>query len=460
VDRRLGFDTIGNATVIIYDEDPILATDPWVEGSAYFGSWSLQHEVPAEQLEAIARCPYIWVSHGHPDHLSAPCLQALKDKEILLPDHVGGRIARELAEAGYRIRVLPDRVWTLLSPRVRVLCIADYNQDAILLAQVGETLVVNLNDAGERGWGHFVKRVVDRYEDSLLLQLFQFGDTEAINFYDANGEFLDPFGVKRFPLGQEMASRAEALGVKKVVPSSSLHLYQRADSVWANEIRPSLDDYKAGFESRTCQLLPAYVRYDARARSYTTIDPPPVPPRSIDPKTFGDDWDEPLSPVDFQKVEAYFRALEHLPDGMDFLNFRVGDKDNRIEFKRRSLRKGLTFEVPRGSLLKAVEFEVFEDLILGNFMKIRLEGTWPPSKLKPDFNPYLKYGDNGRARTRREVGEYLDTYRRRAPVDFLRHRIPYRMATAFRSHVKVDSPLYRAVKGAWRFTKKSWVFPW
>lgn len=33
----LGFDTIGNATLICYDRGPVLVTDPWVRGSAYFG---------------------------------------------------------------------------------------------------------------------------------------------------------------------------------------------------------------------------------------------------------------------------------------------------------------------------------------------------------------------------------------------------------------------------------------
>ena len=36
---QLGFETIGNATLIAFDEGPVLATDPWISGSAYFGSW-------------------------------------------------------------------------------------------------------------------------------------------------------------------------------------------------------------------------------------------------------------------------------------------------------------------------------------------------------------------------------------------------------------------------------------
>ena len=33
-----GFETIGNACLIFHDERPVLATDPWRIGPAYFGS--------------------------------------------------------------------------------------------------------------------------------------------------------------------------------------------------------------------------------------------------------------------------------------------------------------------------------------------------------------------------------------------------------------------------------------
>jgi L-ascorbate metabolism protein UlaG (beta-lactamase superfamily) len=84
-----GFETIGNATLICYDRAPVLVTDPWIVGSAYFGSWILSHEIPEEQMSAIKSCEYVWISHGHPDHLSGESLDMLKNKKILLPDHVG-----------------------------------------------------------------------------------------------------------------------------------------------------------------------------------------------------------------------------------------------------------------------------------------------------------------------------------------------------------------------------------
>ena len=36
----IGFETIGNATVTVFDDIPILTTDPWIYGKPYFGSWT------------------------------------------------------------------------------------------------------------------------------------------------------------------------------------------------------------------------------------------------------------------------------------------------------------------------------------------------------------------------------------------------------------------------------------
>jgi L-ascorbate metabolism protein UlaG (beta-lactamase superfamily) len=111
----VGFETIGNATLICYDRVPILVTDPWLDGSAYFGSWTFSHHIPDQQMEAIKKSQYVWVSHGHPDHLSSKSIRTLDAKKILLPDHVGRRIFNSLREQGYDVQVLQDRTWTKLS---------------------------------------------------------------------------------------------------------------------------------------------------------------------------------------------------------------------------------------------------------------------------------------------------------------------------------------------------------
>jgi L-ascorbate metabolism protein UlaG (beta-lactamase superfamily) len=117
----LGLETIGNATLVCHDKRPVIVTDPWIAGHAYFGSWGLSHEIPAETLESINSCQYMWVSHGHPDHLSSGSLASLRDKQFLIPDHVGGRICDGLRERGFDVTVLKSKRWYPISDRIRIL---------------------------------------------------------------------------------------------------------------------------------------------------------------------------------------------------------------------------------------------------------------------------------------------------------------------------------------------------
>ena len=89
---QTGFETIGNAILTLYDNDrSVLVTDPWFTSQAYFGSWGQSHEIPEQQLQGILGAEYVWLSHGHPDHLNAESMPQLAGKKILLPDHVGAK---------------------------------------------------------------------------------------------------------------------------------------------------------------------------------------------------------------------------------------------------------------------------------------------------------------------------------------------------------------------------------
>jgi hypothetical protein len=452
---KIGFDTIGNATIIVYDTVPVLATDPWVVGSAYFGSWRMSHEVPEEQMAAVKSCKFIWFSHGHPDHLNADSLHLFKQHKILLPNHVGGRIRDDLGRDGFDVAVLPNRVWTKLSDNVRVMCISDYYQDAILLVDVNGRLLVNTNDAIDRGWGRFARRIVREFPVSFLLALFGFGDADMVNFYDETGSFVPPKAAKRNPVGPVMAQAAESWGVDYVIPFSSMHRYQRSDSAWANAYVTHLDDYAVGFASKSARLLPAFVRYDCEADTFSRIDPPEVDGVVREPEEFGDNWSDRLEAGDVAAVSSYFRSVEHLGTFLDFVNVRVGGEDNVITLAARRFNRGITFEVPRGSLMTAVEYSVFDDLLIGNFMKTTLHGKWPKSGLYPDFTPYVaRYADNARAYTREHLDAYFEEYRRREPVEFVLHKFEQKAVDVFRSRVTGGSPPFNLARKAYWYAKR------
>jgi hypothetical protein len=442
----IGFETIGNATVICYDRGPILVTDPWIEGGAYFGSWSRSYIIPEEQRTAILASKYVWFSHGHPDHLNADSVSLFQKHKILLPDHYGGRIAADLKSRGFDVSILRDKEWVVLSPRIKVLCIADYNQDAILLIDINGRLVVNLNDATDRGWAAFVRRVIQRYQKSFLLALSGYGDAMMINYFNEEGVRIVPRAAKKHPIGRPIARAAESFGATFFVPFSSMHKYQRRDSIWANEYVTRLIDYPIGFRSVTSKLLPAYITYDCEKDRYCEINPAETPPVVFEPEYFGDNWSERLEKSDVIQASNYFRSISHLKRSLDFINLRVGGQDHFIEFTSRKFDRGITFEAPRYSLMTSIQCEVFDDMLIGNYMKTTLHGQWPLTRLHPDFTSYVaKYADNGRAKTEQELGRYFSEYARRMGIiRYFRHFLEERSEHIFRSYVPPNSALFQA----------------
>lgn len=447
----IGFETIGNATLICHDGRPVLTTDPWISGRAYFGSWGLTHEIPKEQLENILGSEYIWCSHGHPDHMDAESLDQLAGRKILLPDHVGGRIYNDLAERGYDVSILPDRKWVELSEHIKVLCISDYFQDAILLVDINGRLIVNLNDAADRGWGRFVRRTIKEYDTTFLLKLFCYGDPDMNNFFSEEGERITP--LRKFALGERIQFWAELYGVKYVVPFSSSHRYQRRDSAWANEYVSTFEEYRNGLTSERFELLPGFIRFDCTNDTFTEIDPAELESVLHDPAEFGDDWSEVLEPEDVEALEDYLQPIEHLGDHLDFIRFAVGGREHTVALGKRPFTRGISFEVPRSSLMTAVKYQVFDDLLIGNFMKTTLHGM-PIRDFLPDFTQFTsKYADNGRARSKQELRAYFRAYRKRSGIEYLLHAFERESERRFRGFVNRDSALFEWAKKGYLLVK-------
>ena len=238
-----------------------------------------------------------------------------------------------------------------------------------------------------------------------------------------------------------------------MVPFSSMHKYQRSDSVWARRYTTELKDYGLGFSSSRATLLPAFIGYDILKAHIEEIRPSETPHQVLPPEMFGDNWNDPLDQSDVQSLRKYFVSIQHLGRTIDFIIFRVGGKEYPIELSQSSFKTGIIFESPRHSLMEAVTHEAFDDLLIGNFMKTCLIGDWPKSGLYPYFSPYVaKYADNGRAKSDEELYEYFRMYRNRAPADYLRHCVEIGLVNAVRSHISAHSSIFNVVRRASRRT--------
>lgn len=135
----------------------------------------MPYEIPEEQLEKIQKCRYIWLSHGHPDHISIESLDNLRDKKILLASHVSNRLQDDLTNLGFNAASLDERKWISITKNLSILTISDYYQDSILLVNLNGRLLVNINDASNKGWGKFVQGIAKKFRDPFLFKLFSYG---------------------------------------------------------------------------------------------------------------------------------------------------------------------------------------------------------------------------------------------------------------------------------------------
>jgi hypothetical protein len=416
------FETFGNASVQFCENGrPVLTTDPWLVGTCYFGSWALDHALTEAQIERVRRSAYLWISHGHPDHLHPDSIALLpKDRQILLPDHYNREIHDFFAGQGFPVTILRYREWVRLSNAIEVMCLDNENQDAILVVRAGDALVVNMNDSPLCGEGAFLKDLLRRHpnEKKYVLALCAI-DADMLNLVDAEGHrVIDPAAALKPGQIMHVARRVADLGFRYFCCSSSQHIYARADSIWANDYRITWADMQTHWSRPQVKLIEPFATVDVETGAVTANHPSHAPDLSqISPATGDDDWDARLTADEWQRVEAFIRRFETIRDAVDFVQFTVGGESRRVQFgAARAGLRGIEFIVPKQSLLQTVEYGYFDDLLIGNFMKTRLYGT----TLYPDFTPRIaKLGGNAKVFTRAQLRRFQWRYLRRNPRAFV-----------------------------------------
>ena len=298
------------------------------------------------------RAGAVWFSHGHPDHLNPASLPCFRDTRILLPDHVGGRIADDLTRDGYRVEVLPDQTWVRISDRVRVLCIADEGQDAVLLIDVGGRLVVNLNDAQDRGWGSLVKRVIrafprivpppaQRLRRRRHDQLRRRGRRARPEPGAAPaGEWLRGRRRRRPHDRDVRREPLRALQLVPPLPADRQRVGERLDHA-DRRVRA-----RVPFRSGRAPPRVRAVRRRRRHRGKGSIRRRRPTSRSR-PRSSATTGPTGSTATDVVELARYFGTVERLARAIDRIVFRVGGDDHVVELGGRDTGRAITFAVPR-----------------------------------------------------------------------------------------------------------------
>jgi len=107
-----------------------------------------------------------------------------------------------------------------------------------------------------------------------------------------------------------------------------------------------------------------------------------------EPGEFGDDWKQPLEPDEKARLTEYFKRFEHLRQNIDFVRFLVGGTRRSSSCAPGPAARPHV-RGPARIADDRVAVQIFDDLLIGNFMKVTLHGDWGPGRLYPDFSPWV-----------------------------------------------------------------------
>jgi hypothetical protein len=314
----------------------------------------------------------------------------------------------------------------------------------MLLIDVNGRLVINQNDSADYGESFRVRRMARHFKEVYLLQLHGWGGADMLNLFDSSGRKLTSIEQKRRPIAPRSQKSAWAMGANKVIPFSSFQRYQREDSAWANDLIPELSDYQTHALQNWPQVLPAFVRVSCETDEITPINPPRAPRITRKPEDFGDSWSDPLTPDDKAKIHRYFTARETLYDHFGFIEVSAGGSRVTVDLNPDKRDVGISFECPRNSLMTCIEHEIFDDMLIGNYMRTTFHNI---EGLYPHFTPYVaKYADNGGAKTKRELAVYFGHYYMRDPIAHTLKRLADASEMVLRKAVPEESAMFRFAK--------------
>ena len=429
IGMRYGFETLGNATIQLFEDDkPLLVTDPWLKGTCYFDSWALERPASHRQIENAVQSDHLWISHGHPDHLHPESLALFKPgTKALIADHYSRDIGEALEGLGFAVTVMAYKQWYSLSESFEILSVDNPDQDSILVIRTPDSLIINLNDSDLWGENAFLQSLVrdcptDR---TFMLAICDYmGDMR--NIVDRAGRRIEQdLRVHAEGCVRRTARIADRLGVKHFCCSSSQHYFVREDSQWANAGKITYNDMKTYWSRPNVRLIGPFSQINI-----DTLEIQPVAEAPAEPSRSGaipaEPWDTELTDEEWSEVEAFFLSFETLQGVVDDIGITVGKTTRTIEVTGSPLstmfgrRRLIRFHAPKTSLLDCARRGYFDDLLLGNFVMTELVNA----RLYADFTPLIaKYGGNAGIKTPGQLRAFWRRYRRRDPLVYLRWNV-------------------------------------
>lgn len=134
---------IGHASILVETHGISILSDPWWRGPCFGAQWWIYP--PPQTQPAENGVDYIYISHGHHDHLHPGTLRSLDRRaKCLISNGLG--LGRTLSDLGFAF-IAVDENGLELTPGVSVRIMETHAGDTLCAISDGDQVCVNLNDA-------------------------------------------------------------------------------------------------------------------------------------------------------------------------------------------------------------------------------------------------------------------------------------------------------------------------
>jgi L-ascorbate metabolism protein UlaG (beta-lactamase superfamily) len=229
---------IGHAALLVEVGSIKIISDPWWSGPCFGVQWWLY---PPPDLDCLKKGvpDYIYISHGHSDHLHPGTLRRLpKSARVLVsrPWEIGDAIKR----LGFEVISLKSEQQTELAPGVKVEIIDSYGSDTIMVITDGEETFVNANDALHVASTPLQDRIISHIQNIYgKVDYLYLGYGTASHFpncYSIPGKDNTGSAIKRQSyFNGNWASIVARLGPRYAFPFAADVVLLDDDLMWSNE---------------------------------------------------------------------------------------------------------------------------------------------------------------------------------------------------------------------------------
>lgn len=151
---------VGHAAILVETKGLRILSDPWWQGPCFGAQWWIY---PKPSLDAVDSAPvdYIYVSHGHADHLHLGTLRRFPNTtKVLVSDTLD--LTPSLQRAGFEVIEVGQDEEIDLGNGVKCRIIPTYADDTLMVLSDGEEVSMNLNDALHASPGYIQDSIIAR----------------------------------------------------------------------------------------------------------------------------------------------------------------------------------------------------------------------------------------------------------------------------------------------------------